>query len=51
MNYVVLPLCAWKYWPHFSARTFCENLAAMLLFGLIVGYFSRRVAGSRMDRV
>ena len=42
MNYVVLPLSAWKYWPHFSAVAFTENLLAMLLFGLIIGYFARR---------
>jgi hypothetical protein len=51
MNYVVLPLCAWRYWPHFSVRTFSENLAAMLLFGLIVGYFAQRAESHRLDPV
>jgi uncharacterized membrane protein YagU involved in acid resistance len=43
MNYVVLPLCAWHVTPHFSAAKFVANLAAMLLFGLIVAYFGRSV--------
>jgi hypothetical protein len=42
MNYVILPLCAWKYWPHFSGAAFAGNLLAMLLFGLIIGYFTKR---------
>lgn len=41
MNYVVLPLSAWKVVPHFSAWKFVANLAAMFLFGLIVAFFSR----------
>jgi hypothetical protein len=45
MNYVVVPLSAWKHAPHFTAPKFLANLAAMLLFGLIVAYFLRR--GSR----
>ena len=45
MNYVVVPLSAWKYVPHFTVPKFLANLAAMLLFGLIVAYFVRR--GSR----
>lgn len=45
MNYVVVPLSAWKRFPHFSAASFISNLAAMLLFGLVVAYFSR-VTGS-----
>ena len=42
MNYVVVPLSAWKHHAHFSASKFVLNLAAMLLFGLIVAYFARR---------
>ena len=42
MNYVVVPLSAWKNWPHFSQAKFLENLAAMLLFGVIVAFFARR---------
>ena len=42
LNYVVVPLSAWKHWPQFSAATFLENLAAMLLFGVIVAFFARR---------
>lgn len=47
MNYVVVPLSAWKRVPHFSAWTFSENMVAMLLFGLIVAFFARRPTGSR----
>jgi uncharacterized membrane protein YagU involved in acid resistance len=43
MNYVVLPLSAWKSAPHFTSLKFAANLAAMLLFGLIVAFFSRRL--------
>ncbi|HXW74175.1 MAG TPA: hypothetical protein VEK10_05115 [Steroidobacteraceae bacterium] len=44
MNYVVVPLSAWKHWPTFSAAKFLANMAAMLLFGLIVAFFARRSA-------
>lgn len=43
MNYLVVPLSAWKHWPHFSPAKFLENLAAMLLFGVIVAFFARRM--------
>jgi uncharacterized membrane protein YagU involved in acid resistance len=43
MNYVVLPLSAWKTTPHFTSVKFAENMAAMLLFGLIVAFFCRRI--------
>jgi hypothetical protein len=43
MNYVVVPLSAWRHWPTFSTAKFLENLAAMLLFGVIVAFFARRV--------
>lgn len=42
MNYVVVPLSAWKHVPHFTSAKFLENLAAMLLFGVIVAFFARR---------
>jgi uncharacterized membrane protein YagU involved in acid resistance len=42
MNYVVVPLSAWQHWPHFTLPKFLANMAAMLLFGLIVAYFVRR---------
>jgi uncharacterized membrane protein YagU involved in acid resistance len=41
MNYVVLPLSAWKSAPHFTTLKFAENMAAMLVFGLIVAFFGR----------
>ena len=44
MNYVVVPLSAWRRFPHFSAGKFAANLAAMLLFGLIVACFARQRA-------
>ena len=44
MNYAVLPLSAWKTTPHFTALKFAENMAAMLLFGLIVAFFYARTA-------
>jgi uncharacterized membrane protein YagU involved in acid resistance len=46
MNYVVVPLSAWKSAPHFTSLKFSENMAAMLLFGLIVAFFARRLAGA-----
>jgi hypothetical protein len=42
MNYVVVPLSAWKHVPHFTTDKFLENLTAMLLFGVIVAFFARR---------
>jgi hypothetical protein len=50
MNYVVLPLSAWKSVPHFTAFKFAANMAAMLVFGLIVAFFARRLAGSAAPR-
>jgi hypothetical protein len=41
MNYVVVPLSAWKLAPHFTSAKFAANMAAMLVFGLIVAFFSR----------
>jgi hypothetical protein len=50
MNYVVLRLSAWRSVPHFTAMKFTENLAAMLVFGLIVALFARRLTGSSVSR-
>ncbi len=46
MNYGVLPLSAWKSAPHFTSLKFAENMAAMLLFGLIVAFFARRLVSA-----
>ncbi|HEY6618921.1 MAG TPA: hypothetical protein VIY68_05190 [Steroidobacteraceae bacterium] len=46
MNYVVVPLSALKAAPHFTAAKFAENMAAMLLFGLIVACFARRLVSA-----
>jgi hypothetical protein len=46
MNYVVVPLSAWHTIPTFSIVRFFANLAAMLLFGLIVSMFVRNATGS-----
>lgn len=45
MEYVVVPLSA-AMKPHFTVLSLLENLAAMLLFGLIVSFFARDVAAS-----
>lgn len=42
MNYVVVPLSAWRAIPSFSTWTFAGNVAAMFLFGLIVAFFWNR---------
>jgi hypothetical protein len=42
MNYVVVPLSAWRKMPHFTPMRFAANVVAMLLFGLIVAYCARR---------
>jgi hypothetical protein len=47
MNYVVVPLSAWHRLPHFTPQLFGENLAAMLLFGLIIAYCARNGDRSR----
>jgi hypothetical protein len=44
MNYAVVPLSAWHRIPHFTPYSFCTNLAAMLLFGVIVAFFARERA-------
>ena len=43
MNYVVVPLSAIGYVPLFKFVHFLEDMIAMLLFGLIVAFFSRRL--------
>lgn len=42
MNYVVVPLSAWGHAFPFRPLAFLENLAAMLLFGLIISFCARR---------
>ncbi|HEX5313372.1 MAG TPA: hypothetical protein VFX38_00485 [Gammaproteobacteria bacterium] len=49
MNYVVMPLSAAPFGPHFTARSFVLNLLAMLLFGLIVAGFAQLFLGRRRD--
>lgn len=44
MNYVVVPLSALRAKPHFRVDKFAEDMAAMLVFGLIVAFFARRLA-------
>ena len=41
MNYVVVPLSALHKVPHFTVFSFIANLAAMLLFGWIIAFFTR----------
>ncbi|MDE2225300.1 MAG: hypothetical protein KGJ46_08510 [Xanthomonadaceae bacterium] len=41
MNYAVMFFSAWHRINHFTVATFVENLAAMLLFGLIVAFCTR----------
>jgi uncharacterized membrane protein YagU involved in acid resistance len=43
MEYVVVPLSAWHRWPKFAAVPFAENMAAMMVFGLIVAFFASRI--------
>jgi hypothetical protein len=51
MNYVVVPLSAWRKVPTFTVASFVENMIAMLLFGVIVTYFVRdRAPGARVER-
>ena len=41
MNYAVMFFSAWHRINHFTVAAFVENLAAMLLFGLIVAFCTR----------
>lgn len=43
MEYVVVPMSAWHRTPKFSLVPFCENMAAMMVFGLIIAWFASRV--------
>jgi uncharacterized membrane protein YagU involved in acid resistance len=43
MEYVVVPLSAWHRAPKFALVPFCENMAAMMVFGVIVAWFASRV--------
>ena len=45
MNYVVIFFSAWHRINHFTPASFIENLAAMLLFGLIVAVCARVFLG------
>jgi len=42
MTYVVVPLSAWHRVAKFMPLSFAENMAAMMVFGLIVAYFASR---------
>lgn len=42
MNYLVMPFSAWGHVNHFSPVKFVENLAAMLLFGVIIALVTRQ---------
>ncbi|HVU21035.1 MAG TPA: hypothetical protein VHE09_09910 [Rhizomicrobium sp.] len=44
MTYVVVPLSAWHRIAKFSPIPFAENMAAMMVFGLIVAWFAARTA-------
>jgi len=50
MNYVVVPLSAIHRFPHFAVVHFLGDLLAMLLFGLIVAFFSREPSRSQATR-
>jgi uncharacterized membrane protein YagU involved in acid resistance len=43
MEYVVVPLSAWHRWPKFAVVPFAENMAAMMVFGLIIAFFASRI--------
>ncbi len=51
MNFIVVPLSAWKSQPHFTALKLAENMAAMLLFGLIVAFFARRASENPLQQL
>jgi hypothetical protein len=46
MNYAVVPLSAWRRFNHFTSASFIENLAAMLVFGLLISICARRFLGA-----
>ena len=43
MNFVVVPLSAAPFKPHFTLSWFGYNLAAMLVFGLIIAFTANRL--------
>lgn len=45
MNYVVMYFSAWHRINHFAPASFVENLAAMLVFGLIIAFCARGFLG------
>ena len=54
MNYVVVPLSAAPFSPHFHILKILENLAAMIIFGVIVAFCARHfhlsaTAGAQMQ--
>jgi hypothetical protein len=44
MTYVVVPLSALHHWTAFDLKGFLLNMAAMMLFGLIIAYATQRFA-------
>jgi len=42
MNYAVMPLSAWARWPRFTPASFGWNMLAMLVFGVIIAFFTQR---------
>jgi uncharacterized membrane protein YagU involved in acid resistance len=49
MNYVVVPLSAFHRVPRFTPASFAENMAAMLLFGLIIAGCARSRSTSALS--
>lgn len=47
MTYVVVPLSALHHWTPFDLKGFLLNMAAMMLFGLIIAYATHRSAPPR----
>lgn len=45
MNYAVVYFSAWHRINHFTPASFVENLAAMLLFGVIIAFCTRGFLG------
>ncbi|MGN6790011.1 MAG: hypothetical protein ACTHJP_10835 [Rhodanobacteraceae bacterium] len=50
MNYAVMPLSAWHRINRFTPLSFAGNLAAMLVFGVIVAFYARRFLSLRPGR-
>lgn len=46
MNYVVMFFSAWHRINHFTVASFIENMAAMLVFGLIIAFCTRGFLGN-----